>query len=93
MITSRQRLAAVAGKCFEGKTAQAKDELRHAAYSQFVGREIESSNGLTDTEVEQMLTLWEHWETPFMPSSEGRKQVNEYARQYQEVHGQESLPM
>ena len=87
----RQRLAAVMGKCFPTVTPKTRDELRHAALCERFGRNVESSADLTDDEVRCLLELWEHWQSPFLPSDKAIQQVNELARVYQQKRGQQEM--
>jgi len=79
------------GKCFPNAKSKARDELRHAALSEKFGREIVSSKDLTDKEVDDLLTLWEHYEAPFSPSDAAIKEIVGLAKRYQDEKGQESL--
>lgn len=90
-VTPAQRLAAVVSKCFETQPAQTRDALRHVVYSAFVGREIKSSADLTDDEIKRMLTAYEHYASPFLPSERAMKECNTVARVYQEEHGQTEM--
>lgn len=92
-VTPRQRLASVMGKCFETQPAATRTALRHAVLSYVLKREIKSSADMTDKEVQDLLTLWEHWQAPFNPSDAARGQINEIARQYQEEHGQTKMEL
>ncbi len=89
--TPAQRLAAIVGKCFPTQSGKTRDALRHAAYSGFVGREIGSSADLTDTEIKSMLEIWEHYESPFLPSERAMKECNQFALAYQRERGQTEM--
>jgi hypothetical protein len=89
--TPAQRLAAVIGRCFSTQSAKTRDALRYAAYSKFTGREIGSSKDLSDSEIEKMLQVWEHFDTPFTPSERAIMQCPELAQDYQREHGQVDL--
>jgi hypothetical protein len=92
-IAPRQRLASVMGKCFETQSNATKTELRHAVLSHVLKREIKSSDDMTDKEVQDLLTLWEHWQSPFSPSDAARVEINEIAKQYQREHGQQEMAL
>lgn len=91
--TPRQRLASVMGKCFVTKSAKTQDELRHAVLSAKLEREIVTSADLTDTEVGELLTLWEHHLSPFSPSDRGIKEIHKLAHAYQVAHQQTEMEL
>ena len=92
-MDARQRLAIVTSRCFVTAMPATKDILRHAAYSQRVGREIRSSDDLTDDEVKTMLEQWEDYQLAFSPSERGRKEIQAAATKYQESHGQTRMEL
>jgi hypothetical protein len=92
-VTPRQRLASVMGKCFETQPTATRDELRHAVLSHVLKREIKSSADMTDKEVQDLLTLWEHWQSPFNPSDAARLEINAIAKLYQSEHGQTEMTL
>lgn len=91
MKTPRQRLAAVVGKCFDGQKQSARDEMRHAALSQKLGRDITSSEDLTAEEVTMLLQRWEHYLAPFSPSDAARREIAELVKRYQDTHVQTEM--
>lgn len=91
MHSSRERLAAVVSKCFSTAMPATKDILRHAVYAQFIGREIRSSQDLEDAEVERMLTEWEDYQSPFLPSQKAIIECNALSKEYQQAHGQAEM--
>lgn len=92
-VTSARRLAAVVGKCFPMQKGATLDGLRHAAYSKALGREIASSKDMTDAEVRQLLTRWEHWQAPFCPSDAAKAEIAELAAAYQIERGQTEMAL
>ncbi len=86
-----QRLAAILSKCFSTRTGKTRQSLRYAVYSKRVGREIASSQDLTEAEIKSMLEIWESHESPFLPSARALKECNELALDYQREHGQAEL--
>lgn len=92
-LDPRQRLAAVMGKCFSTNTGATRDELRYAALSAKLGRSIVSSKDLTNKEVEQLLTEWEHYLDPFNPSDKAKAEIVELAAQYQVGRGQTEMEL
>lgn len=84
----RQRLAAVVGRVFVMQPPKTRDALRHAAYSKFVGREITTSDELTDAEVKRMLEKWERFDIPFSPNDDCMRECAALAVAYQKDAGQ-----
>lgn len=84
MRTLQQRLSAVVGKCFQTQSKETASALKHAVISKAIGREIKSSNEVTDAEA---ILLLEQWGDGWTPSENGKLEIHKLAREYQQGQG------
>lgn len=92
-ITPRQRLAITVCKCFGTLNRDTANAMCLTAYSAAIGRDVKSSDEMTDAEVTRLLERWEQYGNPFCPNDVCKRECAKLIEQSQIDAGQQVLDL